>query len=214
MRLIVPIVLCLVFLSAGSAEAQLCAGAPSFRDNRFQAGVTAALRDGAQGVGGSFGGGGEDIFAVAGVSVLNFSDVDSSATSVSGTIGADLQADQGGRVFVCPLGQIAFGVGPDIGPVDVSTLTLSGGGSVGVVASQTDALTVVPTFGLFAVHTRLTAEVGGSETTDSDPSGLASVGVGLIFNRNVAIVPEMLVPFSAGNGDAIFSIQFLFNFGR
>jgi len=43
MRFIVPIVLCLVFLSAGSAEAQLCAGAPSFRDNRFQAGVTAAL---------------------------------------------------------------------------------------------------------------------------------------------------------------------------
>ena len=45
-------------------------------------------------------------------------------------------------------------------------------------------------------------------------SGLASVGVGLIFNRNVAIIPEVLVPFSAGNGDAIFSIQFLFNFGQ
>ena len=68
--------------------------------------------------------------------------------------------------------------------------------------------------GLFAVHTRSTAEVGRTESTASDPSGLASVGVGLIFNRNVAIIPEVLVPFSAGNRDAIFSIQFLFNFGQ
>lgn len=214
MKFTVAIVLCLVVLSARSAEAQLCVGAPSFRDNRFQVGVTAALSDGAQGVGGSFGGGGEDFFGVAGVSVLNFSDMDSSATSVSGTLGADLQADQGGRVFVCPVGQVAFGAGPDLGPVDISTFTLSGGGSVGVVASQTDALTVIPTFGLFAVHTRVTAEVGGSERTDSDPSGLASIGVGFLFNRNVAIVPAVLVPFSASNGDAVFSIHLAFNFGR
>jgi hypothetical protein len=214
MKFTLPIVLCLVVFSATSADAQTCAGAPSFRDNPFQIGVSAAFRDGAQGVGGSFAGGGDDIFGVAGVSVLNFSNLDSSATSVSGSIGADLQADQGGRVFVCPVGQIAFGAGPDFGAVDISTFTLSGGGSVGVVASQGNTLAVIPTFGLFAVHTRLTAEARGQEETESDASGLASIGVGFVFNRNVAIIPEVLVPFSAGNADAVFSIHFAFSFGR
>lgn len=213
MKLVLPCALAMILLSTIPAEAQLCAGAPSFRDNPLQVGASAAFRDGAQGVGGSFAAGGEALFAAGGVSVLNFDDVDSSATSVSGTIGVDLQADDNGRVFLCPIGQVAFTAGPDFGPVDVSTITLSGGVSVGVIASQTDMLTVIPTFGLFAVHSRVTAEAGGSENTVSDPSGLASVGVGLLFNRNVSVIPEVLVPFSAGNGDAVFSIKLAYNFG-
>ena len=151
MKLVLTSALAMILVSTIPAEAQLCAGAPSFRDNPLQVGASAAFRGGAQGVGGSFAAGGESLFAAAGVSVLNFDDVDSSATSVSGTIGVDLQADDNGRVFLCPIGQVAFTAGPDFGPVDVSTITLSGGVSVGVIASQSDALTVIPTFGLFAV---------------------------------------------------------------
>ncbi len=214
MKLVLPCVLAMIFVSTIPAEAQLCAGAPSFRDNPFQVGASAAFRDGAQGVGGSFGAGGEALFAAAGVSALNFDGADSSQTSVSGTIGADLQADDNARVFLCPVGQVAFSTGPDFDPVDVSTITLSGGVNVGVIASQTDTLTVIPTFGLFAVHSRVTAEAGGSENTASDASGLASVGAGLLFRRNVTVIPEVLVPFSAGNGDALFSIKVLYSFGR
>ena len=154
MKLVLTSALAMILLSTIPAEAQLCAGAPSFRDNPLQVGASAAFRGGAQGVGGSFAAGGESLFAAAGVSVLNVDDVDSSATTVSGTIGVDLQADDNGRVFLCPIGQVAFTAGPDFGPVDVSTITLTGGVSLGVIASQSDALTVIPTFGLFAVHSR------------------------------------------------------------
>lgn len=214
MKLVLTCALAMILVSTIPAEAQLCAGAPSFRDYPLQVGVSAAFRDDAKGVGGSFGAGGEALFATGGVSVLNFDGADSSQTSVSGTIGTDLQADDDGRVFLCPIGQVAFGAGPDFGPVDVSTITLSGGVSVGVIAYQTDMLTAIPTFGLFAVHNRVTAEAGGSDNTVSDASGLATVGVGLLFNRNVSVIPEVLVPFSAGNGDALFSIKLLYNFGR
>jgi hypothetical protein len=214
MKLVLPCALVMMLVSTIEAEAQLCAGAPSFRDYPLQVGVSGAFRDGAHGVGGSFGAGGEALFVSGGVSVLNFDGADSSQTSVSGTIGADLQADDDGRVFLCPVGQVAFSAGPDFGPVDVSTITLSGGVNLGVIASQSDALTVIPTFGLFAVHSRVTAEAGGSENTATDASGLASVGVGLLFNRNVSVIPEVLVPFSAGNGDAVFSIKLAYNFGR
>lgn len=214
MKFILSCVLLLLFVSAGRSDAQVCAGAPSFRDDPFQAGVTAAFTEGARGVGGSFSGGSESVFAGVGVSVLNFGDLDSSATNVSVTFGADLQADQNGRVFLCPVGQVAFGVGPDVGAVEVSTVTLSGGGSVGVLASQTDTLMVIPTFGLFALRTRVTAQLAGSDTTDTDRSGLASVGVGFVFNRNIAVTPAVSIPFSVANADAAFSIKLAFHFGR
>ena len=214
MKLVLTCALAMLVVSTIPAEAQLCAGAPSFRNNPLQVGASALFRGGAQGVGGSFAAGGESLFAAAGVSVVNFDDVDSSATTVSGTIGVDLQADDNARVFLCPIGQVAFTAGPDFGPVDVSTITLTGGVRVGVIASQNDTLTVIPTFGLFAVHSRVTAEAGGSDNTVSDPSGLASVGAGLLFNRNVTLIPEVLVPFSAGDGDALLSIKVLYSLGR
>jgi hypothetical protein len=213
MKFILSCVLVLLCVSVRPSHAQVCAGAPSFRDNPFQGAVTAAFTEGARGFGGSFSGGGESIFGGAGVSVLNFSDLDTSATRVSVGFGADLQADQNGRVFLCPVGQVAFGVGPDVGAIEISTITLSGGGQVGVLASETDTLMVVPTFGVFALRTRVTAELAGSDTTETDRSGLASVGVGFVFNRNVAVKPAVSIPFSVANADAVFSIELAFSFG-
>ena len=128
MKFILTCVL-LLLASVRPTEAQVCAGAPSFRENPFQGSVTAAFTEGARGFGGSFSGGGESIFAGAGVSVLNYSDLDASATRLSVGFGADLQADQNGRVFLCPLGQVAIGVGPDVGAVEVSP-SLSPAGEV------------------------------------------------------------------------------------
>ena len=204
-----------MFVLAGSAEAQLCAGLPSFRDQPMQVGLAASFTDGARGVGGTFAFGGESLFAGAGVSVLNFSDLDSLATDVSAFVGADLQADTDGRVFLCPSGAVGFGVGPDLGAVDISTAALRGGGQVGVIASDQSGLLVIPTFGLFAIYSNVTAEFGGSEESSSDTSGLANLGVGFVFNRNVGITPSIAIPFSAAGGsDVIFTLQFTFNFGR
>lgn len=216
MKTIVPCVLALLLVLgvAGAAEAQLCAGAPSFRDGPMQVGLGASFTDGARGVGGSFAYGGGSLFAGAGVSVLNFTEIDSLSTSITASAGADLQADDDGRVFVCPEGAVGFGVGPDLGPVDVSTASVRGGGNVGIVASNTPGLRVIPTFGLFAIYSNVTSEFGSIEESASDTSGLANLGVGFVFNRNVGVLPLLSIPFSTvGGSDVVFTLQFTFNFG-
>jgi hypothetical protein len=109
---------------------------------------------------------------------------------------------------------MSFGVGPDVGAIDVSTFTLGAGGSMGVIASQTSTLAIVPTFGLAAVYNRVTVELAGNDVTESDSSGRASVGVGFIFNQNVGITPTLVIPLSVDNADPIFGIRLSFAFGR
>lgn len=73
---------------------------------------------------------------------------------------------------------------------------------------------VVPFFGLSAIYQRFNTEIGGVESSASDSGGVADLGVGLIFNRTVAITPLVSIPFSTGGSDAIFTLRLSFNFGR
>ena len=197
-----------------TAEAQVCAGNPSFANRPYQASITAAFTEGAHAMGGGFGAGSESFFASAGVSVINFRELDATSTQISAGAGAELATNQRRTVFVCPLASVSFGSGPDVGGIDVSTINLGAGGSIGVIASQTAALMIVPTFGLAAIYSRVSAEFQGRDATESDSSGRASVGVGFILNENVGITPALAIPFSAGNADPIFEIRLSFGFGR
>jgi hypothetical protein len=209
-----PTIVLLLLLSSSAAEAQLCAGNPSFTNQPYQVGLTAAFTDDAHGIGGDFAAGGDEFFAGAGVSVINFRDADVTSTQVTAFGGADWAVNQSQTVFVCPVAHVGFGAGPDFGNVDVSTFRLGAGGRIGVMASSSTELMVIPTFGLTAEYTRVDFEVGNVDDSEGDSSGEASFGVGFVFNRNIGIVPEISVPFSAGNSDPVFSVRFSFAFGR
>jgi hypothetical protein len=211
---LVTCVLLLALLAAAPASAQQCIGNPSFQDGPYQAGLSAAFTEGARGVGGTFAGGGETLFAGAGLSVVNFTDLDVRSAAVSGFAGAEVATDTRNRVLLCPLVQLTFVAGPDIGAVDVSTASLQAGGSVGVIAYDSNGVMAVPFFGLALLYQHVTAEIGGTEDSVSDTGGVADLGLGLIFNRNVGITPIVSIPFSAGTSDVAFTIRFSFNFGR
>ena len=213
MKLVVSMAIVLL-LAASSAEAQFCGGNPSFRDEPYQVGVSTFFTDGARGVEGTFAGGGESLFAGVGVSVTNFTAVDVRATGVAAFAGAEFATDQRSKVLLCPVLRLGFSSGPDIGPVDVSTASVRGGATVGVIASDMDGLMVVPFFGLAAVYDRVTSDFGGVETSFSDTGGIADLGVGFLFNRNVGITPLISVPFSTGGSDVIFTLRLSFNFGK
>lgn len=213
MKLVLAVAFFLVFLAASTAEAQLCAGATPFTQNPYQLGVGAAFRDGAQGVGGHFAAGGSSLFGGVDLSVVNFSDVDSTQTNIGVFAGSELNVEQDTRVFICPLAAITFGVGPDIGPVSISSITLRGGGQVGIVASDSNDMMIVPTFGLAAAWQRVSAEVGDVDSDASDTFGVANLGVGFIFDRRIGITPGISIPFSVGDSDVAFTIGFTFAFG-
>lgn len=196
------------------AEAQNCAGAPSFGQAPFQVGVATAFQDGARGVGGTIAAGGESLFAGAQLSMLSFSNVDASHTNIAAFGGADLAVDPDRRLFVCPAALVGFGSGPDVGAVDISTIDFRGGGSIGLIAHDRDPIMVVPSFGLSMGWQRMKASWSGQTATDSDTFGIASLGVGFIFNKRVGIVPSISVPFSAPQSDVTFTLGLAYNFGR
>lgn len=203
-----------LLLVASPAYAQLCLGAPTFRTAPYQVGIAASFTDGARGVEGTFAGGGETVFAGAGVSVVNFTDIDVRAAGASLFAGAEVATDSRNRVLLCPVVQLGFLSGPDLGPVDISSVTLQGGASVGVIAVETGDAMVVPFFGIAALYQRLNAEVGDNESSTSDTGGVANLGVGFIVNRTVGITPSLAIPFSVGSDDPVFTIRIAFNFGR
>jgi hypothetical protein len=213
MKLVMSMVMVLL-MAASSAEAQICGGRPSFRDGPLQVGIGASFTDGARGVEGTFAGGGESVFAGVGVSVTNFTGVDVRSAGVNAFAGAEFATDRQNKVLLCPVVRVGFGTGPDVGPVDVSTAFVQGGGSIGVIASDRDGMMVVPFFGLSAVYDRVMTDLGGVENSFSDTGGIADLGVGLVFNRTVGITPLISVPFSTGGSDVIFTLKFSFNFGK
>lgn len=214
MRLMAGVLLLTILVAATPASAQTCLGAPSFRVAPYQVGVGASFTEGLREVEGTFAGGGESLFAGAGVSVLNFTDIDERTAGVSAFAGAEFATDQRSRVLLCPIVRLGFLAGPDFGPVDLSSVTVQGGGSIGVIAAEDGDLMVVPFFGLSAAYTRVTTDIGGVEESASDTGGVADLGVGLILTRTVGITPQVSIPFSSGGSDAVFTIRFTFNFGR
>lgn len=206
-------ILLAIFLLAKPASAQTCLGAPSFRDGPYQVGVSASFTEGAREVEGTFAGGGETLFGGAGLSVVNFTDLDERTVGVSAFAGAEFATDTRNRVLLCPVASLGFLAGPDFGPLDVSSATLQGGASIGVIASQNADLMVVPFFGLAVLYQRVSTDFNGSEESVDDTGGVATLGVGLILTRTVGITPLVSIPFSAGGSDVVFTIRFTFNFG-
>ena len=205
--------LVLTLVAVTPASAQLCIGNPTFRDGPYQVGVDASFTEGLRTVDGIFAAGGDSFFGGAGISMLNFTDREEVTAGVSAFAGMELATDRQNRVLLCPLARLSFVAGPDVGPVDVSSATLQAGGSVGVIATQSRELSVVPFFGLALLYAHVSTDFGGVEASDSDTGGLADLGVGLILNRTVGITPVVSIPFGVGSSDAIFTIRFTFNFG-
>lgn len=207
-------VLVLTFLAARPAAAQLCIGNPSFGYAPYQASIGANFSDNVRGIEAAFAGGGQTFFGGAGLTVLNFTDVDIRTAGVFGFAGGEFAADRENRVLLCPIARLDVIAGPDIGPVDNTTTSLQGGGSIGLIISDTGEMLVVPFFGLAAVYSHFKSQFANNETTFNDTGGRADLGVGLIFNRTAGITPSVSIPFGTGGSDVTFSIKFSFNFGR
>jgi hypothetical protein len=206
--------LVLLVLAAKPAAAQLCTGNPSFVYAPYQASIAAMFSNGVRGIEAGAAAGGKTIYGGAGLLVLNFTDINVRTAGVFAHVGAELAADRANKVMFCPAVRLDVLAGPDVGPVDNSSIALQGGGSIGMIVSDSNDMQIVPFFGLAVVHTRFSTSIGGGETTFSDNGGHADLGVGFIFNHTAGITPSVSIPFSTGGSDATFMIKFAFNFGK
>lgn len=206
----------ILFGGALPASAQLCLGQGSFREAPLQVQGGIGFTEGAQAFGGGFGGGGRVFFGTGSLAYTNYDDLDAGSVSVGGTAGGEFRGGSQSRVYICPIGAVSFESGPDLfdGAVDTHSLTVGYGGSLGIVASETDTFAVIPTVGAGVRHVRATLSSGTLDETGTDTFGLVTLGVGLLFNRTIALTPTIGIPVGLDEGDPQFSIVLSVNFGR
>ena len=80
------------------------------------------------------------------------------------------------------------------------------GGTFGQVLSSSDNMTLAPSLGVSWVH----YSSGGA----SDSWIEATLGAGLIFNRDVTFTPMLRLPLNQDGGDPTFGFSLSHNFGR
>jgi hypothetical protein len=199
---------------AADASAQICLGRPSFSEGPYQASLGASFTDGAQGFGGGVALGSDDIFGGAGLDFTNVSDADAWATSFGVDVGASFMLNPREGIEACPVASVIIRSGPDVGEIDTKGVGLRAGGRLGILAAESGNLDVVPTFGLDIAYDRITAEIGPVETTARDTYVIVRVGVGLILNDRMGLVPSLGVPLGIDDADPEFSIVFALNFGQ
>ena len=206
------------------AFAQICAGGPSFGLFPMQLGMGLSLSDTGQTYGGSFGAGGRAMFASvnfggANIDEVTFDEVtieeiDDTALVLGLTVGSDNRLDAQGRIWLCPLGSLGYRLGPEIGQLDTNQLSLAGGGRIGVVAMDNGAVQAIATFGVSFVHQRFTIEIPEDEDeSDSETFGVITMGIGLVFNEQAALVPSFDIPLGREDDTIVFRVSFVINFG-
>jgi hypothetical protein len=198
-------------LSAGVAHAQTCQGRGSFRDAPHQVSAGGMFQNGARGVGVGVSGGGDSVFGGVDASFVSYNDLNASSKAVGANIGEDYAVD---RVHVCPAVAGAYIFGPNVGNVNLTGFSVLGGVNVGVAAAESSGMSIVPTVGAGVLHQRAKASFAGIDQTSSQTGGLAAVGVGIVFNRRIALVPLVEIPFGFTTNDRIFNITLAVNFGQ
>ena len=178
------------------------------------------MADGTNGAGASYGFGSDRFFGSAGLGFNRFDGGFDGASATQTTFGALFGSQFGGgersRLAVCPVGQLDWGLGPNVDPVSMHMFSVSAGGRVGIATGDPSAFNVVPTAGLSFVRSSITMseDLFGLSQTAWESYGVANVGVGLRFNRSrMAVVPSVSFPFNRiGDNNASFGVMFSSNF--
>lgn len=202
----------LLILAVSQAEAQTCVGAPSFREKPMQGGFTASFVGERHEIGGTFAAGKPSLFGSVGVLATHISYLGTAPTLTVG-IGTELPSSDH-PVFTCPLLQVEFNAGPDFGPFETSSVGVRGGISVGAIVAERRGTQVIPTFAIAVLYDRAQVSFADVEETHSVWSGVATFGVGFLFNKNLSVIPALEVPFSAGDSATGFSFRWVYGFGR
>jgi hypothetical protein len=217
-RLVVMLILGSLVVTA-DALAQTCRGtAPIGSTNPGQVFGGFTNETDEQSVFAGAAGGNDAAFGLFQVEHSNLKDSTLSATVLSGDVGAQIAIDRDRRAVICP----TFGAGYLFGPQnlppdgrDLSGWLVVGGGTLGVSAVRTSGIEVVPAFGLFVQ--RLTTKVSfeDASVSQSTTDGLLALGVGVVVQQRLSIVPQALIPVAGDtDGPTIFRLLVAVSFPR
>lgn len=190
-----------------TARAQACLGSVSFASVPVRLGGGAILGKDYTAYAVSLIAGKENAaFGDVGVSRMYVDDADDTGDDVFVEFG--YQRPIGSRAQLCPVVGASIGTGPDFNDVEVRSRFASAGLALGLTYRPSPSVKIIPNGSLrFAyASAEVTDPLFGKETF-TDNSGLADLGLGLIFFRDrLSIQPTVQIPFAADDNAVSYGL--------
>ena len=189
-----------------TARAQACLGSVSFAAVPVRLGGGMVFGKDYTGYAASLNAGRDNAaFGAVGVSRVYFDDLDDTGDDIFAELG--LQRPVGTRAQLCPVIGIALGTGPADAGIENSRFA-SAGLALGLTMRPTPSIKVIPNGALRVEYASsdFRNELG-EEDTASDNSGVADLGLGLIFFRDrLSIQPTVQFPLGSENSDVSYGL--------
>ena len=218
MRRTLVVSLALFAVANAPAAAQTCLGLPSHANGQMQVAGNASFTDLSNSFGGSFGYGQPGgIFGNAQLGTTSYDGLDGSEIDLGVQGGYQLTVGKA-QAQVCPVASFGVGMGPkDIGGsgIDASSTNGTLGFAVGKMMGANPKMKIVPNAGLGLAYRKQKLDDGTNPAIEaSETYGLASIGLGLIFNSNIAVRPSVSIPLGSDlSNDPTFGLTVAYNFG-
>jgi hypothetical protein len=215
MRRSLVVSLALLAMVNAPAVAQTCQGLASFTSGKMQVAGNGQFTEGANrfGAGVSYGLP-ANVYGGAQLSTTSFDGADASSIGIGVNLGYQLAMGKSADLHVCPVASLELGMGPDddAASIDRSSREINLGFSIGKAMGSTPRMQIVPAAGLGLRNLKLTEDDGVS-TSFSDTHGLARLGVGFIFNQQIAVRPSVDIPLGLEGSDPTFGLTVAYSFG-
>jgi hypothetical protein len=217
MRRTLVVALALVAVVNAPAVAQTCLGLPSYSTGQMQVSGYSSFSDVSNSFGAGIGYGQRGgVFGNAQLGTTSLDGIDGSAIDLGLQGGYQMTVGKAG-MQVCPVASFGVGMGPkDIAGsgVDLATKRGSLGMSVGKVMGANPQMKFVPNAGFGLAYEKRSLDNGTTTDSFSETYGLASIGLGLIFNSNIAVRPSISLPIGSDlNNDPTFGLSAAYSFG-
>jgi len=209
MRRSLVVSLALLAIVRSPAVAQTCLGLASFTHGNMQASGNGQFSDGMNRFGAGFTYGlPASVFAGAQISTTSFDGAPSSSLGIGANVGYQLSLGKAANIAVCPTASFEIGMGPDDDALGINV-----GFSLGTTMGSTPRMQIIPSAGLGLAYTKLKLDDGTTTTELSDTYGQARLGVGFIFNQQIAVRPSVDIPLGLDNSDPTFGLTVAYSFG-
>jgi hypothetical protein len=219
MRRSLVVSLALLAIVRSPAVAQTCQGLASFSAGQMQVAGNAQFSEFTNSWGGSFSYGlPSGLYGGASLSTTSFDGIDQSSLGIGANVGYQMTMGKTGQFNVCPVASLALGMGPDDDALNInsSSTDVHFGLAVGTSMGTNPRLRILPTAGLGLQYSKAKVEdttPGGATIEGSNTYGLARLGLGFVFNQQIAVRPSVDIPLGLDNSNASFGVTVAYNFG-
>jgi hypothetical protein len=218
MRRSLVVSLALLAIVRSPAVAQTCQGLASYSAGNMQVAGNAQFPQGGNVWGGSFSYGmPSGLYAGADLSTTSYDGIDQSSLGIGAHAGYQMKLGRTGKVALCPVANLALGMGPDDKAADINSSQTNAhfGFALGTEMGASQQMRILPTAGLGLQYSKAKVEQGGATVGEaSETYGLARLGVGFVFNQQISVRPTIDIPVASDLvSDPTFGITVGYNFG-